>query len=136
MSERYQISTARDKFDLDFIHNYISKESYWAKGRSREKVLRSMENSLCFGMYDGQKQIGFGRVATDYVVFAWLMDVFVDPDYRGQGLGELLIKAIVEHPELQSVNGMGLRTNDAQALYAKFGFGKIPAPDTWMFKKM
>ena len=136
MSGRYQVSTAWDKFDLDFIHNYISNESYWAKGRSRERVLKSMENSLCFGIYDGHKQIGFGRVATDYVVFAWLMDVFIDPDYRGQGLGELLIKAIVEHPELQSVNGMGLRTNDAHALYSKFGFEEILTPDTWMFKKM
>ena len=99
MKEEYQISTARDRMDLDFIHSYLSREAYWAKGRSREKVLKSMENSLCFGMYDGMKQIGFGRVATDYVVFAWLMDVFIDPAYRGRGLGRTLIKAIIEHPK-------------------------------------
>ncbi len=136
MKEEYQISTARDRMDLDFIHSYLSREAYWAKGRSREKVLKSMENSLCFGMYDGMKQIGFGRVATDYVVFAWLMDVFIDPAYRGRGLGRTLIKAIIEHPELQSVNGIGLRTEDARDLYSKFGFGHIPKPDTWMFKNL
>ena len=122
--------------DLNFVHNYLCHESYWAKGRSKELVQRSMENSLCFAVFKGDRQVGFGRVATDYVVFAWLMDLFIDPEYRGLGLGRLLIKEIVEHPDLKRVNGIGLRTEDAHLLYQKFGFEKIERPDTWMLRKI
>lgn len=94
-----------------------------------------MDNSLCFGLFHKNRQVGFGRVATDYVVFAWLMDLFIDPEYRGQGLGKRLIKEIVEHPEIQGVNGIGLRTEDAHELYKKFGFDQVPKPVTWMFRK-
>ena len=122
--------------DLDFIHSYLAKQSYWAQGRSKEQVLKSMENSICFGLFDNDRQIGFGRVATDYVVFAWLMDLFIEEDYRGKGFGKALVRYIVEYPDLQNVNGMGLRTEDAQELYLKNGFGPIPNPETWMFKKI
>ena len=119
---------------MNFVHNYLSRESYWARGRSKELVKKSMDNSLCFGVYQEDRQIGFGRVATDFVVFAWLMDLFIDPEYRGKGLGKLLIEEILNHPDLQSVNGIGLRTEDAQDLYSKYGFGSIPRPNTWMFR--
>ena len=121
--------------DLDFVHNYLCNESYWASGRSRELVQRSIENSLCFAVFKGDQQIGFGRVATDYVVFAWLMDLFIDPEFRGLGLGRLLIQNIVEHPDIKQVNGIGLRTEDAHRLYRKFGFEKIKRPETWMLRK-
>lgn len=135
MSTQFTVSTDLKNMDLNFIYNYLSRESYWASGRSLERVTKSMANSMCFGLFDGQKQIGFGRVATDYVVFAWLMDVFIDPGYRGRGLGRFLISSILEHPDLQEVNGMGLRTEDAHDLYNGFGFGPIPDPNSWMFKK-
>ena len=120
--------------NMEFIHIYLSELSYWAKGRSQERVQKSMDHSMCFGLFDSKRQIGFARVATDYVVFAWLMDLFIDPEYRGQGLGKQLIQAIVEHPDLQQVNGIGLRTQDAQALYSSFGFEAIPNPETWMLR--
>ena len=122
--------------DKIFIHDYLSNKSYWAGGRSMELVKKSMDNSLCFGVFKGDRQIGFGRVVSDFVVFAWLMDLFIDPEYRGQGLSRLLIKAIIEHPDLQIVNALGLRTEDAHELYKKFGFDHIPKPDTWMMRKM
>ncbi len=122
--------------NIDFIHHYLSNSSYWAKGRTLELVEKSMNNSLCFGVFTkNETQIGFARIATDYVVFAWMMDVIVDENYRGQGIGRMLIENIVEHPDLKNVNGIGLRTNDAHGLYREFGFGEIPHPETWMFKK-
>ena len=135
MDQSYTVTTDLNKMDMEFIHNYLSKESYWAKGRSMELVRKSMANSLCFGLFHKDRQIGFGRVATDYVVFAWLMDLFISPADRGRGLGQMLLQSIMEHPDLQGVNGMGLRTQDAHILYRKFGFGEIPNPETWMFKK-
>ncbi len=135
MNENFHISTNRSDMDVEFIHYFLSEESYWATGRSRELVEKSMAHSICFGLFEGKKQIGFARVATDYVVFAWLMDLFIDPAYRGQGLGEQLVHAIVDHPDLKEVNGIGLRTEDAQGLYSKFGFTDIKNPDTWMFRK-
>ena len=135
MEAKYYISTDAAELDLDFIHSYLSEQSYWAKGRSMDLVKRSIDHSLCFGLYENGKQIGFGRVATDHVVFAWLMDLFIDPAYRGQGLGAMLVEHIVNHPSLSQVNGIGLRTDDAHELYARFGFGPIPNKDTWMFRK-
>ena len=135
MEAKYYISTDEAELDLDFVHSYLSEQSYWAKGRSMDLVKRSIDHSLCFGLYENGKQIGFGRVATDHVVFAWLMDLFIDPAYRGQGLGAMLVEHIVNHPTIREVNGIGLRTDDAHELYARFGFGPIPNTDTWMFRK-
>ncbi len=136
-STEVYISTERSKLDIGFVHEYLSNEAYWSKGRSLEDVKKSIENSLCFGVYDqdSEKQIGFARVATDYVVFAWIMDLFIDKKHRGIGYSKLLVEAIIDHTELKNVNGFGLRTNDAQGLYSQFGFGAIPNPGTWMFKK-
>ena len=130
------ISTEKSRLDNDLIHRYLSQKAYWAMGRSKELVLKSITNSLCFGVYnEDEEQIAFARVVTDYVVFAWIMDVFVIENYRGKGIGRQLINHIVSIPELSQVNGFGLRTNDAHSLYEKFGFGEIPDTKTWMFKK-
>ena len=137
MNEGYYISTDIHKMDIPFIHDYLSRRSYWALGRAEEEVIKSMKNSMCFGVFNEKDvQVGFARIATDFVVFAWVMDVFIDEAYLGLGLGKKLIEAIVEHPELQNVNGIGLRTNDAHELYKKFGFEGIEKPETWMLKKM
>ncbi|WP_350291806.1 GNAT family N-acetyltransferase [uncultured Croceitalea sp.] len=135
MSKEINISRNKTMLDIDFIHNYLSMESYWAKGRSREDVVKSIENSICFGVFnEEQSQIGFARVITDGVVFAWIMDVFITDDYRGRGIAKKLIKQVVNVPELKNVNGIGLRTNDAHGLYEKFGFKKIENSETWMLK--
>ncbi|NNE77864.1 MAG: GNAT family N-acetyltransferase [Pricia sp.] len=134
--QNFYISTDLAEMDSDFIHDYLSKRSYWAKDRSRDRILKSLKNSLCFGLFDRMhKQIGFARLVTDYVVFAWLMDVFVDEKFRGKGLGKKLIEHIIELPELQNVNGIGLRTKDAHRFYEKFGFKSIDDPKTWMLLK-
>ena len=136
MSDNFYISMDKSRLDVLFIHDYLSNNSYWAKGRSVELVKKSIENSLCFGVFTKEdKQIGFARIATDYVVFAWLMDAFIVEDYKGIGLGKYLVETIVNHPELKNVNGIGLRTNDAHGLYKKFGFDEISNPETWMLRK-
>ena len=132
----FYITTDKSRFDLEFIHDFLSNQAYWAKGRSMDLVVKSIENSLCFGVFTkDNKQIGFARITTDYVVFAWLMDTFIAKEYRGKGLARLLIDTIVNHSELKHVNGIGLRTDDAHNLYRQFGFENIPNPETWMLRK-
>ena len=136
IDDGFYISSDKSKFDLEFIHDFLSNQAYWAKGRSMDLVVKSIENSLCFGVFTkNDKQIGFARITTDFVAFAWLMDAFIDRDYRGKGLGRFLIDTIVNHNELKHVNGIGLRTNDAHKLYRQYGFDTIPDPETWMLRK-
>ena len=128
----YSISTDRSRLDLDLIHNYLSNESYWATGRGREVVERSIENSLAFGIYKGDQQVGFARIVTDYATFAWVADVFVLPDHRGIGLSKWLMEVIIEHPQLQAFRRWVLSTKDAHGLYERFGFIKLHRPERWM----
>jgi GNAT superfamily N-acetyltransferase len=106
--------------------------SYWAQGRSFETVERSISNSLNFGLYKGDEQVGFARVVTDRATFAWLGDVFILPDYRGKGLSKWLMEVIVTHPELQGLKRWILATRDAHELYRRFGFKELAQPDRWM----
>jgi N-acetylglutamate synthase-like GNAT family acetyltransferase len=123
----FKISTDKSKLDLVAIHDFLSNRSYWAKGRSLETVKRSVENSLCFGMYDSAgKMIGFARVVSDYAVFAYIMDVFIMEDNRNQGSGKRLMDFIMQHPDLQGLQRIMLATKDAHGLYEKYGF-KITA---------
>ena len=128
-----EISTDRKRLDLAYVHRYLSEQCYWALGRSRDIVEKSIANSLCFGVYAGERQIGFARVVTDYATFAWLCDVFIDDACRGQGLGKRLVETIVAHPELQGMRNFILATRDAHELYREYGgFASLPAPDRWM----
>ena len=130
------ILSDKTKLDIDFIHNYLSNESYWAKGRSKIDVVKSIENSICFGVFNKRlEQIGFARLVTDQLVFAWLMDIFITQGYRGLGISKILLNHILNIPELSMVNGIGLRTKDAHDLYRKFGFQNIDDSETWMLKK-
>ena len=128
-----EISTDRNRLDLAYVHRYLSEECYWALGRSRAIVEKSIANSLCFGVYAGDRQIGFARVVTDYATFAWLCDVFIDDAHRGQGLGKRLVETVVAHPELQGLRNFILATRDAHELYRGYGgFEALAAPERWM----
>lgn len=124
LENRFSISTDKSKLDLSVIHNFL-KQSYWAENIPLSIVKKSIDNSLCFGVYEGSKQVGFARVITDYATFAYFSDVFILEPYRGQGLGKWLIKSILEHPELQGLRRWLLITGDAQELYRKYGFQEL-----------
>ncbi|HEY7784524.1 MAG TPA: GNAT family N-acetyltransferase [Pyrinomonadaceae bacterium] len=130
--DEFTISTDPQRLDLEVIHEYLVTHSYWAQGRSFETVERSISNSLNFGLYKGDEQVGFARVVTDRATFAWLGDVFILPDYRGKGLSKWLMEVIVTHPELQGLKRWILATRDAHELYRRFGFKELAQPDRWM----
>src|SRR5579871_1388736 len=113
----YRISTERQMLDIELIHEYLAHESYWGQGRSLETVSSSIENSLPFGVYEVDRQIGFARVVTDYATFAWLADVFILPEWRGRGLSKWLVSVILSHPQLQGLQRWILATRDAHELY-------------------
>ena len=125
-----EISTEPNRLDIDVIHRFLSESSYWATGRPREVVQRSIDNSLCFGAYADGRLVGFARVVTDYATFGWLADVFVLEAYRGQGVGKALVRAVDDHPDLRDVRLL-LATKDAHGLYAQYGFEPV-APDRYM----
>ncbi len=118
----YRISTDKKRLDLAMIHDFLANDSYWAKGIPVEVMKRSIENSLCFGVYHQGRQVGFARVVTDYATTAYVGDVFIRESYRGRGLGKRLIKAVVDHPALEGLRLWFLGTKDAHGLYRKFGF--------------
>ncbi len=122
----YSISTDNAKLDMGFIHQYLSEESYWAQNIPLEVVRRSIENSLCFGLYHQDKQIGFARLVTDKATFAYLADVFIIEMYRGKGLSKWLIQFIHTYPDVQGLRRWLLGTKDAHGLYAQFGWKPIP----------
>ena len=129
----YSISTDKAKLNVPFIHEFLSKSSYWAQGRAYVVVEQSIAHSLCFGMYAGSQQVGFARVVTDYATFAWLCDVFIVDAYRGQGLSKWLVECVTAHPDLQDVMRFVLATRDAHELYRRYGnFQPLANPNWWM----
>jgi len=127
------VSTDKNKLDIPFIQNFL-KDIYWAAGRTMEEVQTTIDASVCFGIYLEDKQIGFARVITDYVVFAYLMDVFIDENHRGKGYSSVLIEAMMNEPQLQQVKIWRLATSDAHFLYEKFGFTALAHPEKMMEK--
>lgn len=127
-----EISTDKTRLDIDLIHNYLSNESYWAKGRTLETVCRSIDHSLCFGVYIEDQQVGFARVISDYAIFAWILDVFILEKHRGKGYSKLLMQAVMTHGQLQNLQRWGLGTEDAHGLYAQFGFTALSKPQNMM----
>lgn len=126
-----EISADKKKLQVAVIHKFLT-ETYWAKGRTLEEVKISIEHCFCFGVYRDDKQIGFARIATDYVVFAYVMDVFILPEYRGNGYSKQLIKAVNEAPELQDCKIWMLKTADAHNLYKQFGYTELEHPEKVM----
>lgn len=132
MNTDYRISTDRALLDVALIHEFLSRESYWARNVSRSVVERAIAHSLCFGIYQDQRQVGFARVVTDSATFAYLADVFVLASHRGQGLGRRLMQAVMTHPDLQHLRRFLLATRDAHALYRQFGFSALKNPQVLM----
>jgi ribosomal protein S18 acetylase RimI-like enzyme len=137
----YVISSDPSWVDVDVVWRFLSEESYWARGVPREIVLKSLAHSISFGVYQigslndsesVRKQVGFARVASDCATFAYLADVFILTEHRGQGLSKRLMEAVVAHPELQGLRRWLLFTADAHALYEKFGFTRTTHPERIM----
>lgn len=138
--DEYRISTDRTLLDFEVIHRFISQESYWGLGRSREFVQRAMDNStFCFGVYrdDGavRAQIGFARVLSDLATFGYIADVFILRDYRRRGLGKWLLHTIANHPELAAVTRLALFTNTPE-FYESFGFSTFEHPQNSFLVRM
>src|SRR5882672_4438104 len=126
------ISEDRTLLDRALIHRFLGARSYWARGVPREIVDRSIEHSLCFGMYRAGRQVGFARVVTDCATFAWLADVFIVEADRGQGLGKRLVAAVLSHPQLQGLRRFLLGTLDAHGLYSQLGFAPVKQIERFM----
>ena len=119
------------KMDRAVIAEFLAS-SYWAKGIPAATVERSLANSLCFALLDGDRQIGFARVISDYATIAFLNDVFILPEYRGRGLSKWLMECVISHSELQGLRRWILATRDAHGLYAKYGFTPLKRPEIFM----
>jgi GNAT superfamily N-acetyltransferase len=129
--EGYSISTDPGKLELKFIHDYLYK-SYWSEEIPIDIVKKSIQGSLCFGVYQGSRQVGFARMITDRATFAYLADVFIDDGHRGKGLSKWLMETIMSHPDLQGLRRILLATRDAHKLYNQFGFKPLDRPESIM----
>jgi GNAT superfamily N-acetyltransferase len=133
LMSQISVSTDKSKLDILFIQNFL-KDIYWAAGRTIEEVRTTIDASVCFGIYLDEKQIGFGRVITDYVVFGYVMDVFITEEHRGKGYSSILIENMMKEPILKNIKIWRLATTDAHFLYEKFGFTKLSHPEKMMEK--
>jgi GNAT superfamily N-acetyltransferase len=129
--DEFVISTDRSKLDIALVHEYLA-DSYWAAGMPRRTLERAIENSLTFGIYYGDQQVGFARAITDLATYAYLSDVFVVEAFRGRGLSKWLMECILAHPDLQGLRRFALFTRDAQGLYERYGFGPARGKSTYL----
>jgi len=129
-----KIETNKEKLDVDFIHQFLTN-SYWGTGRSKEEVQTSIDNSHSFGIFKDGKQIGFARVITDFVIYAYLMDVFIAKSERGNGYGKDLVRFMMDYPSFQKIRKWTLGTRDAAGLYEQFGFEKFDGSYIFMERK-
>ncbi len=130
----FTISTDASRLQIDVIQSFLANDSYWAKERTLEQTVTAIENSICFGVYAGERQIGFARVVSDKATFAYIGDLFIVDEFRGRGLSKWLMQVIVEHPELQGLRRWVLATLDAHGLYEQFDFAGLRHPERWMEK--
>lgn len=126
------ISTDKKKLDIDSIHDFLSTKAYWCLNIPRETLEKAIQNSLCFGVYQNEKQVGFARIISDYSTIAYLGDVYIVENYRGLGLSKWLMETIMNHPDLQGLRRWILLTGDAHGLYRSFGWTDIADPSRWM----
>lgn len=131
MIKEIEIITEKEKLDINFILEFISN-SYWGKGRTLKEMQTCIDNSLNFGLFINKKQVGYGRVVTDYSQFAYIMDIFIDINFRGNGYSKILIKNILEFKSVRKVKVWRLATADTHNLYKQFGFNRIKHPEKFM----
>lgn len=129
---KFCISTDNNRLDIPSIHHFLAYESYWSKNIPYSIVQEAVSNSLCFGVFNGDEQIGFARVVSDYVTFAWLADVYILEEYRGLGLSKRMLEFIMSHPDLQGLRRWMLATRDAHGLYERYGFKPVSHPERLM----
>lgn len=130
--DQFSISTDKSRLDIDSIHEFLSTKAYWCLNIPKEKVQTAIENSLCFGVYEAGKQVGFARVITDFSTIAYLGDVYILEEYRGKGLSKWLMETIMNHEGLQELRRWILLTGDAHELYRQYGWTNIADPTKWM----
>jgi GNAT superfamily N-acetyltransferase len=130
----FTIKTDKNFLQIEVIQKFLIEDSYWAKTRTLEQTETAIKNSLCFGVYKGEDQIGFSRVVTDFATFSYLGDVFILDEYRGLGLSKWLMETIINYPQLQGLRRWILATKDAHTLYKKYGFHELKFPERWMEK--
>lgn len=135
MNSDYTISTDKSRLDIPLIHQFLSQQAYWCRNIPLEVVQRSIENSVCFGVYQGENQVGFARVITDLATFGYLADVFILPEHRARGLSKQLMAYIMAYPSLQGFRRWMLVTFDVHGLYTQFGFKPIEDPENTLFIK-
>ena len=128
----FTVTDDPSRIDADALIHFLNEESYWGQDLPADTIRRSVERSLCLSLQDSGKQIGFARVITDYAVFGYLEDVYVDGSYRGQGLGRWLIECVLAHPDVAALKKLMLATADAHALYRPFGFEVSAHPEMIM----
>ena len=128
----YSITTDRHKLDITVIHEFLSTQSHWAKDIPMETVRKSIEHSLNFGLFHKDHQVGYARLITDFATIAYLGDVFILPDYRGQGLSKWLIETVMSYPDVQGLRRWMLLTSDAHGLYEKVGWKRVAKPELYM----
>lgn len=128
----YLFSNDKNKLQLNVIHNYLANESYWAKNIQLDIVQKSINGSVCFGIYNNNVQIGFARIVTDNATFAYLADVFVSEEQRGKGLSKELMHFIMQYEGIKGIRRFMLATKDAQGLYKQFGFNQLAVPERIM----
>jgi GNAT superfamily N-acetyltransferase len=131
-SGEFEVSTNRDRLNIQFVHDFLALESEWARGIARKIVERSIEHSSCFGVFHRNRQVGFARVITDFATIAYLCDVFILKDYRGRGLAQWLMECVLAHPVLQGLRRWILVTADAHDSYRKYGFTSLARPERFM----
>lgn len=130
-TKQFIISTNKKKLKIFDIHRFLTS-SYWAKGIPISVVRKQIDNSFCFGVYNDKKQVGYARIITDYIGFAYLCDVYIEEEFRGKGLSKLLMEEIVNHPKLKNIKTWMLSTKDAHRLYEKYGFRPLDEPYKFM----
>src|SRR5881394_1940248 len=128
---QFSVSANRERIDVDAVHAFLTR-CFWARGISKELVAKSIRHSLCFGVFDEARQVSFARVVTDNSTYAYLCDVYVLEEYRGQGLGKWMMEFVMGHPDLQGLRRFQLVTRDAHSLYRRFGFREPADPERYM----
>lgn len=131
-NDEFVISTNKERLQIEVIQKFLAEDSYWAQNRTLKQTRKAIENSICFGVYASERQIGFARIVSDCATFAYIGDVFILEEFRGHGLSKKLMSAMLEHPDLQNLRRWVLATKDAHGLYEQFGFHNLTFPERWM----